>query len=122
MPTQQSQKNTLHYSKRRNIFERLDDRGIAYAVVVSRFTMRADIDRYINDYCVVIDRFDANHLGLRSFHRSDDYENVFQRNLSPAEVKWWKENKLGQMVKVLHNQHGRIYEIRGKSFRKTRIA
>jgi hypothetical protein len=123
MQTQQSQKNTHHYSKpRRNIFERLDERGIAYAVVVSRFTMRADIDRYINDYCIVIDGFDYNHLGLKSFRRSDDYVNVYERNLSPAEVRWWKENKLDQMEKVIHNQYGRVYEIQGKSFRKTRIA
>ena len=107
---------------RRNIFERLDDLGITYAVVVGRYTMRSDIDRYINDHCIVIDRFDYLQLGLKSFHMSDVYANVFERTLSPAEVRWWKENKMQSMVKVVHNKHGRVYEIAGKSFRQTRIA
>lgn len=101
---------------RKTIFERMDERGIRYAVVIARWEMECDIQRYTNDYFVIVRKKDADDMRLKSFHRSD-YTHIFERTLNSREVKQFRE-MLPSMVKVVHNRHGRVYELKDRPFIK----
>ena len=51
------------------------------------------------------------------FHRTHEYLNVFERDLSVTEISEFKSN-MDKFVKVQHNQFGRVYELKNNSFKK----
>ena len=102
---------------KKTIFERMDERGIHYAVVIARWEMEYDIQRHTNDYFVIVRKKDADDMRLKSFHRSDNYTHIYERSLNSREIRQFKA-MAPTMNKVVHNMHGKVYELKDRPFIK----
>ena len=69
------------------------------------------------DYAVIINQCDVELLVSDfTFHQTDKYNQVFERKLSPEDVGGLKEYQ-DRLVKAKHNKYGRVYELKGNSFK-----
>ena len=102
----------------KTIFEVLFEKEICFAVNVSLNTFKGkSIDENSRDYFLIVLKQDLNELKNMGFNRTNDYPNVFERNLSIIEISEFKNN-MDKFVKVQHNQFGRVYELKNNSFKK----
>ena len=97
----------------KTIFEVLFKKEICFAVNVSLNRL----DESSRDYFLIVQERDLKDLKNMNFEKTDDYENVFERDLSAAEIKEFKAN-MDKFVEVKQNQFGRVYELKNNSFKK----
>jgi hypothetical protein len=102
----------------KTIFEVLFEKEICFAVNVSLNTFKGNgIDENSRDYFLIVLKQDIKELKKMGFHRTTDYSNVFERDLSVNEIREFK-TYMDKFVKVQHNQFGRVYELKNNSFKK----
>lgn len=102
--------------KRLTIFEQLSENNICFAVVVSQSQFTDKSDLFDRDYFIIIsdkDRKKVRRLDFNQFQNSD----VCERNLSEKEIREFK-SKINDFQKVIHNEHGRVYELKDNSFKE----
>lgn len=108
----------------KNIFEKLNEKGICYAVGVALVTLKSedaelyDRDYYDRDYYIIAAAGDKEQLlGLKFKDSLDDNYDVIERDLNEEEVSLFK-GLHDDFIKVKHDENGRIYELKNKSFKK----
>jgi len=102
----------------KTIFEVLFEKEICFAVNVSLNTFKGKgIDENSRDYFLIVQKQDLTKLKNMGFKRTNDYANVYERDLSIDEIIEFKANQ-DKFVKVQHNQFGRVYELKNNSFKK----
>jgi len=102
----------------KTIFEVLFGKEICFAVNVSLNSAKNKaIEENSRDYFLVVLKQDVKELKNMCFHKTDDYPNVYERDLSVMEIAEFKAY-MDKFVKVQHNQYGRVYELKNNSFKK----
>lgn len=102
----------------KTIFEVLFEKEICFAVNVSLNTFKSKgIDENSRDYFLIVQKQDLKELKNMNFKRTNDYANVYERDLSVNEISEFK-TYMDKFVKVQHNQFGRVYELKNNSFKK----
>lgn len=102
----------------KTIFEVLFEKKICFAVNVSLNTLIGKgIDENSRDYFLIVHKQDLKELKNLGFKRTNDYVNVYERDLHEKEITEFKANQ-EKFVKVQHNQFGRVYELKNNSFKK----
>ena len=105
--------------KAQTIFEVLADKEICYAVGVNMLHFKTGgIKDTSKEYFVMILAKDLKGIKGANFHQSYSYKTIFEHNLTKREVDIFK-SKMDNFVKVQHGLHGRIYELRGSSFKES---
>lgn len=105
--------------KEKTIFEVLFEEQICFAVSISIRVFRGKgIDANARDYFLIVLKPDYEILKkIGGFKRSQEYPNVYERDLSVAETIEFK-TYMDKFVKVVHNSHGRVYELKDNSFKE----
>ena len=99
----------------KTIFDKLNDKGICYAVGVSISTFKMkSVNNNSQDYFIMIKESDKKEVP--SFEITEDYPGIAIRDLSEQEV-WEFKDRQDEFVKVQHSKDGRVYEIKGNSFK-----
>jgi len=116
----------------KNIFTKLDEKHICYAVCVAQtsITFRRLGEFTSQDYFIICKsnyrkhylmeklNFKVGSLDEKGERDADLYpEKLLNYTLSESEINEFKENN-DKYVKVIHNADGRIYELKNKSFLK----
>ena len=100
----------------KNIFEQLQDKGITHAVCVSVTKGELQLGRFKREYYIISNKKDVtSKQGFRP-GKNTGYSNVYERNLNQEEVNIFT-NDVSKYVKVISNEHGRVYELKSDSFR-----
>jgi len=104
--------------KGKNIFEVLFEKNICFAVCAfSSHCVNKGLAVCSTDYAVIINQCDVELIESDfTFHQMDSYKQVFERKLSSDDVEVLR-NYHGRFVKVKHNKNGRVYELKGNSFK-----
>ena len=97
----------------KTIFEVLFKKEICFAVCVGLNRL----DESSRDYFLIVQEQDLKYLKNMNFERTNDYPNVFERDLSVDEISEFKAN-MDKFVEVQNNQFGRVYELKENSFKK----
>ena len=96
------------------IFDALHKNKLPYAVVIGTTRLLSTEDVSIKDYCIVGSQKDWERLRKIGFTEPPIYlshKAILEYELSNGEVREFKERiHKGQFTKVLHNEHGRVYE------------
>jgi hypothetical protein len=101
----------------KDIFSKLDGKKIPYIVVVSLNSLRRiEADYYSRDYYIIIFYKDAVKMKPANFFLSTDFKMVAERKMSSKDVELFKK-KQDLFEKVKHDKDGRIYEVKGGSFK-----
>lgn len=99
------------------IFDALSENGICFAVcIASSSFINREVAAFSKDYFVIINKCDAKRVNEFTFAPADGYKQVCERNLSPNEIEVFRRRK-DKFVKVQRNEHGRVYELKGRSFK-----
>ena len=103
----------------KNIFEKLDEKGICYAVGVALVTLKSkDAELYDRDYYIIAAAGDKEQLeGLKFKDSKYKSYNVIERGLNEEEVRLFK-GLHDDFIKVKHDKNGRVYELKNNSFKK----
>jgi hypothetical protein len=104
-------------NEKKPAFEILFESGICFAVCVasSKFINR-EVSAFSKDYFVIINKCDEELVKELTFYPTEGYKQVCQRSLSEDEIKIFRRNKV-KFIKVIHNEYGRIYELKEWSFK-----
>lgn len=99
------------------IFDTLSENGICFAVCAasSNFINR-EVTAFSKDYFVIINKCDEKRVKEFTFYPTERYKQVCERNLSTEEIEVFRSYK-HKFVKVLSNEYGRVYELKGRSFK-----
>ena len=103
--------------EKKPVFDTLFEAGVCFAVCVasSKF-INQEVAAFAKDYFIIINKCDEKYFKEHIFYPAEGYKQVCQRSLSEDEIRVFKRNK-DKFVKVLHNEHGRVYELKGLSFK-----
>lgn len=98
-------------------FDILYESGICFAVCIatSKF-INQEVAAFAKDYFIIINKCDEERVKELTFYPAEGYKQVCERNLSVDEIRIFRTNK-DKFVKVLHNEHGRVYELKDWSFK-----
>jgi hypothetical protein len=100
-----------------DIFSKLIGKKIPYIVLVSLNSMRRiQSDYYSRDYYIILYKGDAVKMKPTMFSKSTDDKSLSERKLSSKEIDIFK-TKQHLFDKVKHTNYGRIYEVKGCSFK-----
>ena len=99
------------------VFDILFENEICFAVCIatSKFINR-EVAAFAKDYFIIINKCDEERVKRLTFYPSEGYKQISQRSMSEDEIRIFRRNKR-EFVKVLHNEHGRVYELKGWSFK-----
>jgi len=117
--------------KNQTIFEVLFEKGICFTVNISIRTLRIkSVEENSRAYFIIVHESDLNDIMINGeiskhskeinkfiFYRIDEYPDVFERDLSDDDIIEFKKH-MNKFIKVKHNKFGRIYELKGNSFKK----
>ena len=108
----------MNTKKKKNIIEVLFEKNLCFAVCAfSNRSINKGLKVRSTDYAIIINQSDAELVESNyTFNQTDNYKQVFERNLSPDDVEVLKEYK-DRFVKIKHNEYGRVYELKGNSFK-----
>lgn len=100
------------------VFEILFESGICFTVCIasSKFINR-EISAFSKDYFVIINKCDEERVKELTFYPAEGYKQICLRSLSENEIRIFRKNK-DKFVKILHNEHGRVYELKGLQFKE----
>ena len=103
------------------IFETLNDNNLPYAVIVGTTRLLSTASVSIKDYCIVGSQRDWERLrgiGFTEPPKKLSHGAILEYELSDIEVREFKDMiHKEKFEKILHNQHGRIYQLKGKGFK-----
>jgi uncharacterized protein YjhX (UPF0386 family) len=103
--------------EKKPVFDILFENEICFAVCVatSKFINR-EVAAFAKDYFIIINKCDEERVKELTFYPAEGYKQVCLRGLSEDEIRIFRKNK-DKFVKVHHNKHGRIYELKEMSFK-----
>jgi hypothetical protein len=101
------------------VLEILLESGLCFAVCIasSKFINR-EISAFSKDFFVIINKCDEERVKELTFYQAEGYKQICQRSLSEDEIRVFRKNK-DKFVKILHNEYGRVYELKQLSFKKS---
>jgi len=103
--------------EKKTVFTALFENGVCFAVCVAfNSFINREVAAFSKDYFVIINKCDAKRVKELTFYATEGYKQVCERNLSADEIGIFKEN-INKFTKVWHNEHGRVYELKGRSFK-----
>lgn len=103
--------------EKKTVFSTLSECGVCFAVcVASSSFINREVATFSKDYFVIINKCDARRVKDFTFYLAEGYKQVCERNLSADEIEVFKMNK-DKFVKVRGNEHGRVYELKERSFK-----
>ena len=122
---------TTEKEKDKTIFEMLLESKICFTVNVSIRTFKIkSVEENSRDYFIIVHESDLNDIIINEeiskhskeinkfiFYRTDEYPDVFERDLSDDDIIEFKKH-MNKFIKVKHNKFGRIYELKGNSFKE----
>jgi len=100
----------------KNIFEQLQDKGTPHAVCVSVTKGELQLGRFKREYYIIASIKDVTSKQGFKPGKNTGYTDVHERNLTQDEVKTFIAHS-SKYEKVISNEHGRVYELKNKSFR-----
>jgi hypothetical protein len=99
------------------IFEVLLKNKVCFAVSVSTSTFKNPMVRDCSkDYFIFALEDDFSRLKKHGFSLNKELSGICERDLSQKEIDEFKTLTDG-FTKVLHNKHGRVYELKDNSFK-----
>lgn len=100
------------------VFDILFENEICFAVCVatSKF-INVEVAAVAKDYFIIINKCDEERVRELTFYSAEGYKQICLRSLSEDEIRVFKKNK-DKFAKILHNELGRVYELKGWSFKK----
>lgn len=118
-------------NQNQTIFKVLFENEICFAVNVSIKTFKIkSVEENSRAYFIIVHESDLNDVVIDGkisehskeinkfiFYRTDEYPDVFERDLSDDDIVEFKEY-MSKFVKVKHNKYGRVYELKNNSFKK----
>jgi len=109
-----------HMTKKKEkklVFDTLFESCVYFAVCVAynSFISR-EVDDFSKDFFVIINKCDEKRVKEFTFYPTEGYKQICQRNLSTVEIELFRSNR-DKFDKVWHNEHGRVYELKGRSFK-----
>lgn len=99
----------------KSIFKQLEEKEICYAVGVSFTRFKAADDGLSKKQYFLLTKRTPEARELK-FRHVKDYPKHLQRDLTPKEILEFRENQ-EKYIRVVHNMHGRIYELKNNSLR-----
>jgi len=103
--------------EKKTVFNALFESRICFAVCVAfNSFINREVAAFSKDYFVIINKCDAKRVKELTFYATEGYKQVCERNLSADEIGIFKEN-INKFIKVQRNEYGRIYELKGRSFK-----
>jgi len=104
--------------KKKSLFELLFEKNICFAVcAIFNHCINKRLEGCSIDYTIIINQSDVELLESDYiFHPTDKYEQVFERKLSPNDMKVLKLYQ-GRFEMLIRNKFGRVYELKGNSFK-----
>ena len=117
--------------KDKTIFEMLFESKICFTVNVSIRTLKIKgVEENSRAYFIIVHESDLNDIIINGeiskhskeinefiFYRTNEYPDVFERDLSDDDIIEFKKH-MNKFIKVKHNKFGRIYELKGSSFKE----
>lgn len=105
--------------EKKTVFTALFESDVCFAVcIASSSFINREVAAFSKDYFVIINKCDEKRVKEFNFYPTEGYKQVCERNLSADEIEAFKKNR-DKFVKVLSNEYGRIYELKGRSFKAT---
>jgi len=109
-----------HMTKKKEkklVFDTLFESCVCFAVcVASNSFISREVAVFSKDFFVIINKCDEKRVKELTFYPAKGYKQVCERNLSADEIGIFKEN-INKFTKVRRNEHGRVYELKGRSFK-----
>ena len=109
-----------HMTKKKEkklVFDTLFESCVCFAVCIANNSfINREVAAFSKDYFVIINKCDAKRVKELTFYPTEGYKQVCERNLPADEIRIFKEN-INKFVKVGRNEHGRVYELKGRSFK-----
>ena len=103
--------------EKKTVFNALLESRVRFAVCVAfNSFINREVAAFSKDYFIIINKCDAKRVKELTFYATEGYKQVCERNLSADEIGIFKEN-INKFTKVRHNEHGRVYELKGQSFK-----
>ena len=103
--------------EKKTVFNALLESRVRFAVCVAfNSFINREVAAFSKDYFVIINKCDAKRVKELTFYATEGYKQVCERNLSADEIGIFKKN-INKFTKVRHNEHGRVYELKGQSFK-----
>jgi hypothetical protein len=101
------------------VFDALFESGVCFAVcVASNSFISREVAAFSKDYFVIINKCDEKRVNKINFYPTEGYKQVCEWNLTADEIGMFRQNK-SKFIKVRHNEQGRVYELKGWSFKAT---
>ena len=111
--------NMTKKKEKKLVFDTLFESCVCFAVCVgSNSFISHEVAAFSKDYFVIINKCDAKRVKELIFYPTEGYKQVCERNLSTYEIEVFKMN-IDKFAKVRRNEHGRVYEMEGRSFKAT---
>ena len=120
---------TKEKEKKQTIFEVLFEKGICFTVNISTLKIKG-VEESSRAYFIIVHESDLNDIIINGeiskhskeinkfrFYRTDEYQDIFERDLSEDDIIEFKEY-MNKFIKVKHNKFGRVYELKGNSFKE----
>ena len=103
--------------EKKTVITALFENGVCFAVCVAfNSFINREVAAFSKDYFVIINKCDAKRVKELTFYPAKGYKQVCERNLSADEIGIFKDN-INKFTKVRRNEHGRVYELKGRSFK-----
>ena len=103
--------------EKKTVFKALFESRVCFAVCVATNSfIISEVAAFSKDYFVIINKCDAKRVKELIFYPTEGYKQVCERNLSTVEIEVFRSNK-DKFDKVWHNEHGRVYELKARSFK-----
>ena len=103
--------------EKKTVFKALFENKVCFAVCVACCSfINREVAAFSKDYFVIINKCDEKRVKEFSFYPMEGYKQVSERNLSIDEIEVFRSNK-DKFDKVLSNENGRVYELKGQSFK-----
>lgn len=103
--------------EKKTIFNALYENDVCYAVcIATKSFINREVSSFSKDYFVIINKCDEKRVKEFTFYSTEGYKQVCERNLSTDEIEVFRNIK-DKFIKVRSNEYGRVYELKGCSFK-----
>jgi len=99
----------------KSTFEELEN--VCYAVGVNMTQSKFKHLGNGRDYFIMATKEDVFKNKLTGYYESHDFKGLFQKDLKKSDIIEFKDSQ-EKYIKVIHNDSGRVYELKSKSFKK----
>jgi len=103
--------------EKKTVFSTLSEFGVCFAVCIANNNfINREVAAFSKDYFIIINKCDEKLVKEFTFYPTEGYKQVCERNLSTDEIEVFRNNK-DRFTKVWRNEHGRVYELKERSFK-----